>query len=303
MTDVVCIASWNVDLIAHIPAPLARGQTLLAQHFERQPGGKGSNAAIAAARQGAQVGLVARIGAEDFGQMGLDLWACEGIDTRHVVRAQTESNGTALILVYADGDNSIAVYPGAGSGLLASHVQDAQAMIQGAHVVMASCEVPLAASMQAFRLARAQGVTTLLNPAPAMPLPDDIWPLVDVLTPNEGELHALANETNTEHAARQLLARGVGAVVVTRGANGCALYRPDEAPLMVPGHAMQVADTIGAGDTFTGALAAALARGEAWDTALRTANAAAALSTQAHGAVAAMPSHQDVVNWLGSQSQ
>ncbi len=303
MTDVVCIASWNVDLIAHIDAPLARGQTLLAQHFERQPGGKGSNAAIAAARQGAQVGLVARIGAEDFGQMGLNLWAREGIDTRHVVRAQTESNGTALILVYADGDNSIAVYPGAGSGLLASDVPDAQAMIQGARVVMASCEVPLAASLQAFRLARAQGVTTLLNPAPAMPLPEDIWPLVDVLTPNEGELHALANETNTEQAARQLLARGVGAVVVTLGAQGCALYRPDEAPLMVPGHAMQVADTIGAGDTFTGALAAALARGEAWDTALRTANAAAALSTQAHGAVAAMRSHQDVVNWLGSQPQ
>jgi ribokinase len=174
-------------------------------------------------------------------------------------------------------------------------------MIQGARVVMASCEVPLAASLQAFRLARAQDVTTLLNPAPAMHLPDDIWPLVDVLTPNEGELHALANETNTEQAARQLLARGVGAVVVTLGAQGCALYRRDAAPLMVPGHAMQVADTIGAGDTFTGALAAALARNEAWDTALRTANAAAALSTQAHGAVAAMPSHQDVMNWLSGQ--
>jgi len=111
MTDVVCIASWNVDLIAHIPAPLARGQTLLASQFERQPGGKGSNAAVAAARQGARVGLVARIGGDDFGQMGLDLWAREGIDARHVLRAGGETNGTALILVYADGDNSIAVYP------------------------------------------------------------------------------------------------------------------------------------------------------------------------------------------------
>lgn len=301
MTDVVCIASWNVDLIAHIHAPLARGQTLLAQHFERQPGGKGSNAAIAAARQGVQVGLVARIGGDDFGQMGLDLWAREGIDTRHVVRAHTEGNGTALILVYADGDNSIAVYPGAGGGLLASHVQDAQAMIQGARVVMASCEVPPAASLQAFRLARTQGVTTLLNPAPAMPLPDDIWPLVDVITPNEGELYALANETNTQQAAHQLLNRGVGAVVVTLGAQGCALYRRDAPALMVHGHAMQVADTIGAGDTFTGALAAALARHEAWDMALRIANAAAALSTQAHGAVAAMPSRQAVAHWLSSQ--
>lgn len=301
MPNVVCIASWNVDLIAHIEAPLARGQTLLAQHFERQPGGKGSNAAIAAARQGAQVGLVARIGGDDFGQMGLDLWAREGIDTRYVVHAQTEGNGTALILVYTDGDNSIAVHPGAGSGLLASHVQDAQGMIQGARVVVASCEVPLVASLQAFRLARVQGVTTLLNPAPAMPLPDDIWSLVDVLTPNEGELYTLAGETQTEAAAQKLLERGVGAVVVTLGAQGCVLYRRDAAPLTVPGHTMQVVDTIGAGDTFTGALAAALAHHEAWDKALRTANAAAALSTQAHGAVAAMPSQQAVAHWLSSQ--
>jgi ribokinase len=180
-------------------------------------------------------------------------------------------------------------------------VQAAEAMIQGARVVMASCEVPLAASMQAFRLARAHGVTTLLNPAPAMPLPDDIWPLLDVLTPNEGELHALTGETNTDRAAHQLLQRGVRAVVVTLGAQGCALYRADTPVLAVPGHTMQVADTIGAGDTFTGALAAALARNEPWDTALRTANAAAALSTQAHGAVAAMPSRETVASWLKRQ--
>lgn len=298
MTDIVCIASWNVDLIAHIPAPLARGQTLLASHFERQPGGKGSNAAVAAARQGARVGLVARIGGDDFGQMGLDLWTREGIDARHAVRAEGETNGTALILVYADGDNSIAVYPGAGTGLQASHVQDAQAMVAGARVVMASCEVPLSATQQAFQLARQHGVTTLLNPAPAMPLPDELWPLVDVLTPNEGELQALAGETDTGRAARRLLERGVGAVVVTLGAQGCALYRPGEPALRVSGHPMKVADTIGAGDTFTGALAAALARSEDWAAALRTANAAAALSTQAHGAVAAMPTRQAVLQWL-----
>jgi ribokinase len=298
VTDIVCIASWNVDLIAHIPAPLARGQTLLASHFERQPGGKGSNAAVAAARQGARVGLVARIGGDDFGQMGLDLWTREGIDARHAVRAEGETNGTALILVYADGDNSIAVYPGAGTGLQASHVQDAQAMVAGACVVMASCEVPLSATQRAFQLARQHGVTTLLNPAPAMPLPDELWPLVDVLTPNEGELQALAGETDTGRAARRLLERGVGAVVVTLGAQGCALYRPGEPALRVSGHPMKVADTIGAGDTFTGALAAALARSEDWAAALRTANAAAALSTQAHGAVAAMPTRQAVLQWL-----
>lgn len=302
MADIVCVASWNVDLIARIPEPLERGQTLLASHFERQPGGKGSNAAIAAARQGAKVGLIARIGGDDFGQMGLDLWAREGIDARHVVRAIGETNGTALVLVYDDGDNSIAVYPGAGTGLQATHVQDAQAMLAAARVVMASCEVPLRATQQAFALARQHGLTTLLNPAPAMPLPDGLWPLVDVITPNEGELQLLAGEDQTERAAQRLLSLGVKAVAVTLGAQGCALYRAGLPALTIPGHRMQVADTIGAGDTFTGSLAAALARGEAWDTALRTANAAAALSTLAHGAVSAMPTRQTVIQWMAQHA-
>lgn len=298
--DVVCVASWNVDLIAHIPQPLERGQTRMAQAFDRLPGGKGSNAAIAAARQGAQVGLIARIGGDDFGQMGLDLWARESIDSQHVLRGAGETNGTALILVYEDGDNSIAVYPGAGAGLTATHVQAATGMLAHARVVMASCEVPLAATLAAFEIARAHGVLTLLNPAPATPLPDALWPLVDVLTPNEGELLMLAEAPDIETAALRLLQRGVGALVVTLGERGCALFRPDAVPLWVPGHAMQVVDTIGAGDTFTGTLAAQLAQQSPWPQALRWANAAAALSTQAQGAVTAMPARSQVQAWLHS---
>ena len=298
--DVVCVASWNVDLIAHIPQPLERGQTRMAQAFDRLPGGKGSNAAIAAARQGAQVGLIARIGGDDFGQMGLDLWARESIDSQHVLRGAGETNGTALILVYEDGDNSIAVYPGAGAGLTATHVQAATGMLAHARVVMASCEVPLAATLAAFEIARAHGVLTLLNPAPATPLPDTLWPLVDVLTPNEGELLMLADAPDIETAALRLLQRGVGALVVTLGERGCALFRPDAVPLWVPGYAMQVVDTIGAGDTFTGTLAAQLAQQSPWPQALRWANAAAALSTQAQGAVTAMPARSQVQAWLHS---
>lgn len=296
--DVVCVASWNVDLIAHIPQPLERGQTRMAYAFERLPGGKGSNAAIAAARQGTQVGLIARIGGDDFGQMGLDLWAHEGIDSQHVVRGAGETNGTALILVYEDGDNSIAVYPGAGAGLSATQVQSASGMLANARVVMASCEVPLAATQSAFEIARAHGVLTLLNPAPAMPLPDGLWPLIDVLTPNEGELLMLTGSVDIDTAAHQLLQRGVGAVVVTLGERGCVLFQPDSLPLQVGGHAMQVVDTIGAGDTFSGTLAAALARQMPWPEAIRWANAAAALSTQARGAVTAMPTADHVQAWL-----
>lgn len=296
--DVVCVASWNVDLVARITQPLERGQTVLAQHFDRLPGGKGSNAAIAAARQGASVGLIARIGGDDFGQMGLDLWSHESIDTQYVVRAQGEMNGTALILVYADGDNSIAVFPGAGVGLTPQHVAVAHTMLAQAKVVMASCEVPVTATRAAFEIARQHGVTTLLNPAPAMALPDDLWPWIDVLTPNQGELLALAQENDVALAAQTLLSRGVKAVVVTMGPQGCCLFRHNEAPLQMAGHRMSVVDTIGAGDTFTGALAAALTRQEPWPQALAWANAAAALSTQAQGAVSAMPTSDAVALWL-----
>ncbi len=205
-----------------------------------------------------------------------------------------------MILVYEDGNNSIAVYPGAGAGLEESHVHAAASMLGNARVVMASCEVPLSATQAAFELARASGVLTLLNPAPATPLPEALWPMIDVLTPNEGELLMLAGETDLNLAAQTLLARGVGAVVVTLGERGCALFRPLTPLLLIPGHSVQVVDTIGAGDTFTGTLAAALARQENWTDALHWANAAAALSTQGRGAVTAMPSRHQVTLLLQS---
>ena len=290
--DVVCIASWNADLICHVPRPPRRGETLMATAFRVAPGGKGSNAAVACARQGARVAVVARIGADDFGRMALALWAREGIDSQAVAVVGGESSGVAQIWVYEDGDNSIAVAPGAGQGLGPDQVRSAAPAIQGARVIMASCEVPLAATLAAFRLARAAGATTLFNPSPAQPLPDALIALCDVLTPNESELRALAavdDATPIDAAANALLARGAGAVAVTLGTQGCALHRREGATIALPAHRVRVADTIGAGDTFTGALAAAIARGESLERALAWANAAAALSVTGPGAIGGMP--------------
>ncbi len=299
--EVVCVASWNADLISRVTRPVARGETLMASAFSISPGGKGSNAAVAAARQGARVALIARIGDDDFGRMGMQLWHAEGIDTTHVEQAAGEHSGVAQILVYDDGDNSIAVAPGAGSGLGARQVQGARDQLARCKLVMASCEVPLPATLEAFRIAREAGARTVLNPAPARPLPDELLALVDVLTPNETELRALAGldaDVPVADAALALLARGPRAVLVTLGAAGCRLFEGGQPPLGLAGRTMPVTDTIGAGDTFTGALAAALARGEALQTAMRWANAAAALSVTRRGAIDGMPTRAQVAEQL-----
>jgi ribokinase len=293
--SVVVIASWNVDLSAQVDRAPGRGETLTGRNFTTGPGGKGSNAAVAAARQGGEVAVVARIGDDDFGEMGLSLWAKEGIDTSAVVRARAERSGVAQILVYPDGDNSIVVVPGANAGLDAMIVRQAAPLIRAARVVLANFEVPVAAIREAFLIAREIGALTVLNPAPARPLPAELEGLVDLLTPNETEAAALSGgEGEIAFHARRLIDEGVGAVLVTRGAQGIFLYRAHELPLHIGGHRMQVEDTVGAGDTFNGALAAALARGEALEQAARIANAAAALSVRAAGAIAGMPRIDEV---------
>lgn len=303
--DVVCLASWNADLVVRVPRPLLRGETLLASGFDISPGGKGSNAAVAAARQGARVALVARIGDDDFGRMGLALWRDEGIDAGAVEVAAGERSGVAQIQVFDDGDNCIAVYRGAGAGLAARHARAAAARLRACRVVMASNEVPAECTAEAFAIAREAAVFTLLNPAPAARLPEALLRRIDLLTPNETELRALAGlpESAPEpQAAAALLAAGAGAVLVTLGAAGCRLYPgPGAAPTSVPGHAVAVADTIGAGDTFTGALAAALARGEPLAQAMGWANAAAALSVQGRGAITGMPDRAAVQAFLAGQ--
>lgn len=290
--DVVSIASFNADLVARVPRPIARGETLKASAFGITPGGKGSNAAVAAARQGARVALIARIGDDAFGGIGCDLWRNEGIDTAYVEIAAGETSGVAQIVVYDDGDNSIAVYAGATDGLSARHAQQASATLAACRVAMATFEVPLAATLEAFRIARKAGAITMLDPAPAQPLPDALLAMTDVLTPNETEVHlvaALADDAPVDAAAHALLARGVRAVVVTLGAAGCVLYQAGAPRQQQCGRPMAVVDSIGAGDTFNGALAAALARGEPLPEAVRWANAAAALSVTGRGAIGGMP--------------
>jgi ribokinase len=302
--DVVCIASWNADLTSQVSRPMARGETLIAKSFSISPGGKGSNASIACARQGASTAVIARIGTDSFGEMAMALWSHEGIDASHVEQINGEASGVAQILVYDDGDNSIAVALGAGAGLNEKNIDSAKPTIESCKVVMASLEVPVASTKHAFEIARQAGKLTILNPAPAQILDADLIRLCSVLTPNEIEVRALANLGETapiKNAVQWLFDRGAAAVIVTLGASGCELWQPFEEPLSLPGWKIQnMGDTVGAGDTFTGALAAALARGLNLKEAAYFANAAAALSVAGRGAIAGMPTLAQVQKFIDS---
>jgi ribokinase len=292
---IVVVGSLNMDLVTRAARRPARGETLTGESFGMFVGGKGLNQAIAAARQGAAVRMVGRVGADDFGRRLRQALEAAGVDARLVAEDGTAGTGVATIVLDAEGDNSIIVVPGANGRVGRADVERAAEAIAAADLLMLQLEVPLEAVLRAAEIARAAGARVLLNPAPAPagPLPDELLRLVDVLTPNETETHSLtglsvAGDESAARAAAALRARGVGAVVLTLGARG-ALLASDQRTVHVPGYVVQVVDTTAAGDAFCGALAAQLARGRPLDAAVGYANAAGALATTVLGAEPAMP--------------
>jgi ribokinase len=301
--QIVVVGSLNMDLVTRTARRPARGETLLGQSFDMFVGGKGFNQAIAAARQGAAVRMVGRLGADDFGRRLRQTMAAEGIDAQYVAEDTTTSSGIATIVVDGEGDNSIIVVSGANGRVGPADVECAADAIAGADALMLQLEVPLDAVIRAAQIARAAGVRVLLNPAPAQPLPDELLRLVDVLTPNETETQILTglsidDDGSAARAADALLARGVGAAVLTLGARG-ALLADRTQHTRIPSYSVEVVDTTAAGDAFCGALAAQLARGRTPAEAVRYANAAGALATTVLGAEPAMPRLEAVERLVG----
>ncbi|MFL5807498.1 MAG: ribokinase [Roseiflexaceae bacterium] len=301
--QIVVVGSLNMDLVTRTARRPARGETLLGESFGMFVGGKGLNQAIAAARQGAAVRMVGRLGGDDFGRRLRQTMAAESIDAQYVAEDDSTSTGIATIVVDAEGDNSIIVVSGANGHVGPADVERAAAAITGADALMLQLEVPLDAVIRAAQIARTAGVRVLLNPAPARPLPDELLRLVDVLTPNETETQILTgqridDDESAVRAADALLARGVGAAVLTLGARG-ALLAVGTGHTRIPGYNVQVVDTTAAGDAFCGALAAQLARGRPLAEAVRYANAAGALATTVLGAEPAMPRLDAVERLVG----
>ncbi len=289
----IIIGSSNTDLIVRAQRLPAAGETVLGGDLATAAGGKGANQAVAAARLGAPVAFVARIGTDMFGEQAAAALAREGLDLRYLVRDPDAPSGVALIVVDAAGQNQIAVAPGANSRLTPADVAAAQPALAAARVLLLQLEIPLETVQAAARAGRAAGLTVILNPAPAQPLPAALYPLVDYLTPNEHEAAALTGAADPEAAAAALLARGVKHVVITLGAAGALVAQPDQMR-RVPGFAVTAVDTTAAGDAFNGGLAVALARGDRLDAAVRYAHAVAALSVTRSGAQPSLPTAEEV---------
>ncbi|MCX8091857.1 MAG: ribokinase, partial [Verrucomicrobiae bacterium] len=284
---IVVVGSSNTDLIVRVPRIPRPGETILGGRFTTAPGGKGANQAVAAARAGARVTLIARVGRDAFGSQALAGFVRDGIDVRFVRRDPDAPSGVALIFVAADGQNSIAVAGGANANLSVADVRRAQRAFAHARVLLLQLETPLPTVKAAAQLAARHGVRVVLNPAPARDLPDELLRRVSVLTPNEIEAAALSGVkvrdlASAEKAARRLLQRGVEAVIITLGARG-ALVSSAAGTERVKGFRVRAVDTTAAGDVFNGALAVALSEGRPLREAVRFANAAAAISVTRMG--------------------
>jgi ribokinase len=291
---VVVVGSVNVDLVVTIGTLPRPGETVTGGTFARHGGGKGANQAVAAARLGAEVALVAAVGRDDLGSGALEELAAEGVDVSGVLR-RDEPTGVALITVDRSGENSIAVASGANAALSGEAVAAALDawLADEPGVVLLGFEVPDAAVLAGARAAREAGWTVMLNPAPARALPDDLMVLGPLLTPNADEARALSGSPSAADAARALADRTGAPVLVTVGADG-ALLCDDGSLAALPAPAVGVVDTTGAGDTFNGALAAELAGGGALHDAAELAILAAALSTTRAGARGGMPRRDEL---------
>jgi ribokinase len=302
MTHSVCILGIFVaDLTFVAPGDLPRpGETVLGKDFRIGPGGKGSNQAIAARRAGAEVVLIAKIGNDTFGNMAHELYATEGVSDNALIESKTQPTGAAGIFVSENsGENTIIVTPAAAGAITVSEVEAAAEDIAASSVFLTQFEVPLTVAEIGLRLAHEARVLTILNPAPAATVAPALWPFVDIATPNQSEAEALSGQSvrgpeDAGVAARFFLDQGVGAVAITLGADGAYLMSDTHAEHIPALHAGAIVETTGAGDSFNGAMAAALAEGQPLRDAVRLGNAAGAISITRAGTAMSMPKRAEI---------
>ncbi len=296
----ICVmGAANLDLISYVPRLPRMGETLHGSRFHMGFGGKGANQAVMAAKLGAEVAMVTKLGRDIFGENTLKNFSSFGIDTRHVLFTEKAFSGVAPIAVDAEGHNSIIIVTGANDLLSEEEIEAARPVIAAAQILVCQLEVPLAISLAAMRIAREEKVTTIFNPAPARPgLPDELYRLSDIFCPNESETELLTGlEVKTQEqaaaAAHALLGRGAGKVILTLGERGSLLVTEKET-VHVPAKKVKAVDSTGAGDAYVGSLAFFLACGKPIAEAMKRANAIAGISVQSSGTQTSFPLAKDL---------
>jgi len=297
------VGSINMDLVMRTPRVPRSGETLFGEELRAIPGGKGANQAVAVARLGTPVFLAGRVGRDHFGQIMLSGLSADGVDCSQVELDDGASSGTAFIFVEPGGENTIVVATGANGRFTIRSAECLAALLERVELVLLQLELPLEATARVIALARAAGKRIVLDAGPVCrhPLPEFFQ--VDVLSPNEAEAEALSglpirDADSALRAARALLERGPGAVVLKRGAAG-ALLAGRAGTLFLPPHPVKAVDTTAAGDAFSAALAVSLAEGKDLEEAARVANAAGALATTKAGAQPSMPTRAELEAFLG----
>ncbi len=304
---IVVVGSVNMDLMLRCVTLPRPGETVLGHSLRTEPGGKGANQAVAAARLGQRVAFVGCIGDDHFGTPATAGLRAAGVDLTHLSVVNHCTTGVAMVQVDDRGQNSIVLDPGANSALTVAHVDEAARLIAQAGLLICQLETPLPAVQRAIEIARAAGVPVLLNPAPAQPLPEALLRQIDLLVPNEVEASlltglAVRDRSGATQAAAQLLAAGCGNVLVTLGAEGL-VWADAQGCRHRPAQAVPALDSTGAGDAFIGALAAARAAGQDLNSAIDFAQRAAAFSVQRRGAQASMPARGDLALATGASGE
>jgi ribokinase len=296
LSRIAVVGSYGVGMTMVLPRVPGAGETVLGGDFARGPGGKGSNQAICARRLGAEVDLLTSVGPDDFGREARELWREEGVRAGHV-KTGVKATMVGFILLEPGGENRIAVAAGALGELSPEDVEGFATVIREADLCLVSLEIPVQTAVAALRAARAAGTVTLLNPAPASPLPEEAWGLIDLLTPNISEARILAGVGSTsgpEEIVSALRARFDGSVVLTMGSEGALVDDGRGQTHVPPVAAERVVDTTGAGDAFSAALGVATADGRPLLEAARFAAAAGALAVGAPEVIPALPYRHDV---------
>ncbi|WP_429233204.1 ribokinase [Aeromonas salmonicida] len=306
MNRLVVLGSVNADHVLRVPHFPRPGETLTGHSYQVVPGGKGANQAVAAARLGAPVSFIARIGDDAIGQQMRQGFEQDGIDVSAVELDETLPTGIAIIYVSDEGENSIGISAEANGALSPAMVKRHEGMIADAHTLLLQLEVPLESVFEAAKLARSHGTRVVLNPAPARSLSSELLALVDLITPNQTEAELLTGVKVSDEASAALAAdrfhqMGISDVMITLGSQGvyCSNARQQQ---LIPGFRVEAVDTTAAGDTFNGALLAAELAGADFNAAVRFAHGAAALSVTKFGAQSSIPSKVEVDAFLLAQT-